>query len=163
MFYGSLQFHCTFCMQRETQAEIIVWEVSGCTVSDCTVTSISWTGNPSKGPREGEEKSKKKKKAKKKAYLFFRILRHMQKSFRINWSFPLSSFPFLPLKGMTTSLLPHFVILSLPSFAKRDKGIQTHTFLLSLPKAQIIFRTRSSQVRSSIWPFPQMKLFFNTL
>lgn len=47
--------------------------------------------------------------------------------------------PSLPLlfvipKGMTICLIPRFMTLSLPSFAKRENGMQTYTFLFTLPK-----------------------------
>lgn len=153
VFHSSVQFHCTFCMQRETQADTIVCEVSGCTVSECTVTSISWTGNPSRGPGQRRDKRKEKK-----AHLFFRILRHMQNFFRINlklltFLFALS-FPILPpgVQLLVMSLILRFCHYLT---AKRDKGLQTHTFLLSLSKAHIIFKTRSSWIYSSRQPLPK--------
>lgn len=64
------------------------------------------------------------------AHLFFRILRHLEKEFRNNLEQLSSLFSlfFISFKGITTGLVPQFVTVLLPSFAKIARRIQTHTF-----------------------------------
>lgn len=97
-------------------------------------------------------------KRKKKSSFVIQSIKTHAKIFRINLKLLTflfaPSFPVLP--GVwVTGHVPHFEVLSLPNFAKRDKGMQTHTFLLTLSKAHIIFRTRSSWMYSSRQPLPK--------